>query len=47
MTFFILTWYQASAPWWVAFCVIAGGKFGYWFVHKYEKEIISFFEFEV
>ena len=46
MTFFILVWYEASAPWWVAFTVILGSKIGYWLVNNYGNEIASFFEFE-
>ena len=44
--FFILTGYEASTPWWVAFSVILAGKFGYWFVNKYEKDMVSLFGFE-
>lgn len=44
--FFILMWYEASAPWWIAFSVILALKVGYFIVTEFEEEIKKTFEFE-
>lgn len=44
--FFILMWYQASAPWWIAFSVILALKVGYFIVTEFEEEIKKTFKFE-
>ena len=46
MTFFILTWYEASAPWWVAFWLLLALRFGDWFVTKYDKQLSKYFGLE-
>lgn len=40
--FFILTWYEASAPWWVVFWVILSLKVGMTLVDMYHDEIAKF-----
>ena len=40
--FFILTWYEASAPWWVAFWVVLGFKSGWFLMDEFEPEIKKF-----
>lgn len=40
--FFILTWYEASTPWWVAFWVILSLKVGMTLVDVYHDEIAKF-----